>query len=265
LPEGKFQTDRAIFENEIWKHSLKFRLFFFIYGNAVFTEAGIDKGDIHIGRGQFLRSYRTLQEDLELIENHAVKRFSLSQIKAAADELVVEERLKIFTTSLGTLFTVVNYEEYQGFECFKDSSIERRKNAERTPKERRSNNNNKDKKDKNELISNALDIFSPDTTLKITEWITYKSERHEQYKPTGLQSLLTQIQKQITIHGEQKVIDLISECMAAGYKGIIWDKLTQPARAAPEIPRRNNFLQRHYDDEFFKKLDNSGIVGKRNE
>ncbi|MFA5307747.1 MAG: hypothetical protein WC365_09920 [Candidatus Babeliales bacterium] len=148
MPEGKFQTDRAIFENEIWKHTLKFRLFFYIYGNAVFSEAGVDKGGIHISRGQFLRSFRGLQDDLEYIENHAVKRYSLSQIKRAVDELATEKRINFTVVSLGTLFTVLNYEQYQGFEQFNNRSIEQRKNTVGTEKEHCWNNNKNVKNDK---------------------------------------------------------------------------------------------------------------------
>ena len=60
---------------------------------------------------------------------------------------------------------------------------------------------------------------------KIEEWLNYKQERKEIYKQTGLQSLLTQIDKQTDIYGEEAIIELINECMASNYKGIIFDKL----------------------------------------
>jgi len=148
LSEGVFQTDREIFSNPVWKNVLKFRLFFFIYGNAVYLEAGKDYSSMHINRGQLLKSYRKLQEGLEYIENRSIKQYSLSQIKKAIDELIDEKRLTKFDTELGTLFTVCNYEEYQGFERFNNENLERRKNGERTEKERRKNNNKKDKNDK---------------------------------------------------------------------------------------------------------------------
>jgi len=150
MPEGAFQTDRLIFENKIWKNVLKFRLFFFIYGNAVFSESGVDIDDIHLNRGQFLRSYRNLQSDLEYVENHAVKQYSLSQVKRYVQELVQEKRIKLEVSQLGTLFTVVNYEQYQGFERFNNGSIEQRKNTERTDEEQMKNNNKNVKNDKNE-------------------------------------------------------------------------------------------------------------------
>lgn len=118
MSEGVFQTDRAIFNNPIWKCPAKFRLFFLIYGNAVFLPEGVIKGNIYIGRGQFLRSYRNLAEDLEYFENRSLKKYSISYIKKLIDELVKEKRLELEDTELGTLFTVLNYEQYQGFERF---------------------------------------------------------------------------------------------------------------------------------------------------
>ena len=60
---------------------------------------------------------------------------------------------------------------------------------------------------------------------KIIEWLEYKQERKELYKETGLKSLLSQIENQIDIYGEKEIINLIDECMANNYKGIIFDKL----------------------------------------
>ena len=60
---------------------------------------------------------------------------------------------------------------------------------------------------------------------KIIEWLEYKQERKEIYKEIGLKSLLSQIENQIDIYGEEEVINLITECMANNYKGIIFDKL----------------------------------------
>lgn len=60
---------------------------------------------------------------------------------------------------------------------------------------------------------------------KIKEWLEYKQERKEIYKEMGLKSLLSQIEKQIDIYGEDEIINLIDECMANNYKGIIFDKL----------------------------------------
>ena len=55
----------------------------------------------------------------------------------------------------------------------------------------------------------------------------YKQERKEQYKETGLKSLLKQIQNKACTYGETAVCNLIDDCMANNWKGIIWDRLNQ--------------------------------------
>lgn len=67
---------------------------------------------------------------------------------------------------------------------------------------------------------------------KMGEWITYKTERKEPYKETGLKSLLRKVENNAQTHGDQALIDLIDECMASGWKGIIFDRLeNKPAKA----------------------------------
>lgn len=75
-------------------------------------------------------------------------------------------------------------------------------------------------------------LFSDVLQAKVAEWITYKVERKEPYKQQGLKSLLTQIENKSNQYGEQAVCNLIDECMANNWKGIIFDRLsnatTQP-------------------------------------
>lgn len=141
-------TSRCIFDNKIWKSIVEFRLFFLIYGMAVFDEKGITYGVIHIKRGQYLRSIRHLQTDLEYLENHAVKTYSLSTLKRAIDSLITQEKITTEQTELGTLFTVLNYEEYQRLDNYKNANLEQMENTDRTDGEQIQNNNKNVKKDK---------------------------------------------------------------------------------------------------------------------
>lgn len=129
---GVFQLDRGIFSNPIWNNTAELRTFIYILGNAVWREEGVTKGGVFIGRGQYLRSYRNLREDLMYVENNAIKHYSLSHLKSIIDKLVEDGRLQKESTKLGTLFTVVNYSKYQGFARFKEGSTEQPKNGERT-------------------------------------------------------------------------------------------------------------------------------------
>ncbi|EAE6987929.1 hypothetical protein BHH49_15050, partial [Listeria monocytogenes] len=152
--KGAFQMSREIFENDIWSDVIKFRLFFYIVGNAVFSENGVMKGGIQIGRGQYLRSFRNLREDLLYYDNNAEKFYSLSTIKEKIDGLVREGRLEITTTKLGTLFTVRNYALYQDLNNYSGTSSERLPNSHRTATEQPPNNKKNVKKDKNDNKDN---------------------------------------------------------------------------------------------------------------
>ncbi len=151
---GVFQIDRVIFDNSIWNNVVEFRVFFYIVGNAVWKEEGVKVGNVHVKRGgQYLRSYRNLREDLMYIENNKIKYYGIATIKRTVDKLVADGRLGKEETEHGTLFTVVNYSLYQGFDRFNIDSLERGRNADGTAAEQQRNNKKKDNKDKNIYIS----------------------------------------------------------------------------------------------------------------
>lgn len=187
---GAFQTSRDIFQNPIWQDIPKFRIFFYIIGNAVFSKEGVNIGDIHVKRGQYLRSYRNLADDLQYIENRKVKKYSVSVISRKIDQLVKEKRLKIESTELGTLFTVVNYDKYQLLSNYKNepgTELEQSWNSDGTELEQSWNNNKKDKKvnkdkeeeeeeeKKDENIFSFFErnggLLSPYTADLIGEWL----------------------------------------------------------------------------------------------
>lgn len=60
---------------------------------------------------------------------------------------------------------------------------------------------------------------------KLEEWLKYKWERKEYYKETGFNTLLARIDSATSQYGVDTVINLIDECMANNYKGIIFEKL----------------------------------------
>lgn len=79
---------------------------------------------------------------------------------------------------------------------------------------------------------------------KIIEWLQYKQERKELYKEIGLNNLLKQIENNIDNYGEDNVIDLISECMANNYKGIIFNKINNKQENKKE---HKSFQQLEYE------------------
>ena len=113
-------------------------------------------------------------------------------------------------------------------------------------------------------MDSILSPLPPKLRESVEKWVAYKGERREEYKPVGLQSLVTQITKAAEEYGEEAMIDVISRSMAANYKGIVFDWLkeasTRPAsigRAAVDramgpvskgAARMQHGVQRHGDE-----------------
>lgn len=169
--KGAFQTSRELFANPIWKNIVEFRLFFLIYGNAVFTEKGVRLADdLVLKRGEWCRSTRKLQEDLQYIENRQVKTYSTSVINRCIKKLEKSQRIRTRIHELGTVFTVINYEQYQGFGGTKvqnlEQDLEHSGNSVGTLEEQQRNNNKNVKNVENE--KNVVeDTTEPDDFRKI--------------------------------------------------------------------------------------------------
>lgn len=82
--------------------------------------------------------------------------------------------------------------------------------------------------------------FGDDLQAAFESWIAYKTEKRQAYKPTGLKTLIGQIQRNAREHGEAAVADLIRDCMASNWQGIIWERLRQIPAGKPqsEQPKR---------------------------
>lgn len=102
-------------------------------------------------------------------------------------------------------------------------------------------------KDKDSILS----PLPPTLRESVEKWAAYKGERREEYKPVGLQSLVTQITKAAEEYGEEAMIDVITRSMAANYKGIVFDWLkeasTRPA-ALGRAAKPGYGVQGHHDD-----------------
>lgn len=161
MTKGAFQVSREIFENEIWSDIVKFRIFFYILGKAVFSQEGIEHAGIHLERGQYLRSLRNLQSDLSYKEGrgNAVKKPPLETLRRKIKSLENEGRITTKSTEYGTLFTVVNYAKYQGFDHYQKQSMGQQWVSNETAmgqqwdNNKNDNNAKKEKKDNNTLRS----------------------------------------------------------------------------------------------------------------
>lgn len=115
---------------------------------------------------------------------------------------------------------------------------------------------NKEKSKKENLFSLFVDDYNISESLqaKLTEWLTYKTERKESYKEQGLKALLRKVENNALEYGDKAICELIDECMANGWKGIIFDKLK---KKEPE-PIHSNTNASYDLDEF----ENRSLYGE---
>lgn len=130
---------------------------------------------------------------------------------------------------------------------------------EKPPKEKES----KEKKNKGEKRSiepsQALGDKIPFAGImaeKVSEWLKYKAERKQAYKPTGLKTLFNTIQKNIDRYGEQAVIDVIDSSITNNWQGLFFERIEQkPSSGGKEKPEGNQFLNLMQDEEFMSGGD----------
>jgi len=91
--------------------------------------------------------------------------------------------------------------------------------------------------------------FSMALNQAVDNWLTYKAEKRQAYKPSGQSSLLHQIQKNAQIYGDNAVIHAIEESMASNYQGIVWDKAKTHAMQRDSQKKGSSFF------DLYKELD----------
>ncbi len=67
--------------------------------------------------------------------------------------------------------------------------------------------------------------FGETLTGAVEDWLRYKRERRQGYRPTGQAALLRQVRDQAQRHGEEAVAEILRRSMASGWAGVAWDKL----------------------------------------
>lgn len=107
------------------------------------------------------------------------------------------------------------------------------------------------KRTKEKDMDSILSPLPPTLRESVEKWVAYKGERREEYKPVGLQSLVTQITKAAEEYGEEAMIDVISRSMAANYKGIVFDWLKEASTRPASLGRAAKpgyGVQGHHDE-----------------
>ena len=92
-----------------------------------------------------------------------------------------------------------------------------------------------------------LSTFGPELQDRIREWLRYKREKGQAYKPTGLAQFLGKIKAAADEHGEKAVCEAIVTSETNNWQGVFFDRLEQkkPSFYRPEAPKDSDY----YDEE----------------
>ena len=95
--------------------------------------------------------------------------------------------------------------------------------------------------------------FSSEVKSILKEWFKYKRERNESYKPTGLKNLIKRIDAKLKEYSEAEVIEIISNSMSNGWKGIIWGKFKKQEKESSRFVSKE---QREFEnlDKYYSNL-----------
>lgn len=70
-------------------------------------------------------------------------------------------------------------------------------------------------------------LFGEELQKAFDDWLKYKSERKEEYLPTGLKNLISEIRNNVKEYGEAAVAAEIRKSISSGWKGIIFERLKE--------------------------------------
>src|SRR5699024_10383646 len=104
MDKGWIKLHRKLLDSDIWHDVSTFRLFIYLIIQANHQDGRKING-IELKRGQFIRSYRKLAEDLSYRYGNGFKRYSTKTIKKAIAKLNQTGRVSTEETEWGTLFT----------------------------------------------------------------------------------------------------------------------------------------------------------------
>lgn len=206
MANGAFLMSREIFENNIWNDVLKFRIFFYIVGNAIFAEEGVTVAGMDVKRGQYLRSLRNLQNDLTYREGKggAIKKPPIETLRRKIKELENEGRITTKSTEYGTLFTVVNYAVYQEFEHYRNKQMGQEWDNNGTAMgQQRDNNNNVNNVNKDNISSRVYEKDS-DEMILVDFFIQQIRINDEKFKDPNKQKWADEFRKIIELDKRDK-------------------------------------------------------------
>jgi DnaD/phage-associated family protein len=122
--KGNFRINREMFDTDIFKYLVDFRLYFLICSQAMFKD-NVKAGNITLQKGEWLRSYRQLQKDLEYIDGRTTRQPGIATIKRSVERLTAERLICTRTEETGTVFRVLESAPPQAPAAIPEQTAER--------------------------------------------------------------------------------------------------------------------------------------------
>lgn len=101
--------------------------------------------------------------------------------------------------------------------------------------------------------------YSEEFKRSIGEWLQYKSEKRQTYKPTGFKQFLGGIDKKLKQYSEQEITDLMHLCMEQNYQGLIWNLMKEVKKSSDGNSGKTQTGEGIYDDFAREYLAKRGI------
>lgn len=139
---GYILLSRSILDNDLWRlGSDDLRLFIYILLNANYSTTKVyTYGDVRVGHGQVLKSYRHIADECAYSTGRKLVRWQTSRISRMISRLERDGRIRIVSKGQnGTLLEVVNYASYQDGSTYRKSMVEHSENNSKEVKEKTKN------------------------------------------------------------------------------------------------------------------------------
>lgn len=233
MAQGWIKLHRQILDNPVvCKDADYFAVWCYLLLNATHQnkDAVFAGKKITLHPGQLITGRKSIQEQFGINE---------SKVQRILKFFETEQQIEQQTSNKNRLISIVNWNLYQDIEQQNEQLVnnscttdEHQMNNQCTTNEQQVNTNKNEriKECKNEINNSPIEPdwherFSPAMGEKLDEWLAYKAEKRQKYKPQGLKTLLSKTEKEIAKYGEEAVMDVIDSSMSSGYQGIVWDRL----------------------------------------
>ncbi|CAM4164898.1 hypothetical protein BS11774_06675 [Bacillus subtilis] len=188
---GWVRLYKSMVDHEIFTDNVGFRLFTFLITKAAFQD-GMKINDYELKKGQYIRSYSKLCDDLAIKKGRGLTKFTRAAVKAAAERLQAKGMITAEETEYGMLWTVLNYSKFQGAAeepAYENKAKEKPKAPQ--PKDEGSTSFQKIEEKftsrKGSLFLSAVDTAAIkrviDAEIPIDDVLTWIDEIFDQYKP----------------------------------------------------------------------------------